>query len=211
MTKEQHVATSPGLASARQHVTRAGVGDARALLRIFSRVCGSYTRGVLVESIVVGIIAGVGLSLIGVEAWLPLGVIALVGEIVPIIGPWIALVVSLPVILATQPDKAVLALVLFMVIQILDWWVLAPRIQGRSVRFPSFATLIIMAVGGVIAGPLGAILALPAAALLRDISAYTSYRAGGLSPSAALGNLPSFQREQARLAPMPAEATLPPP
>ena len=61
-------------------------------------------------------------------------------------------------ILATQPDKAVLAL----------------------------------AVGGAIGGPLGVILALPAAALMRDIAFYTSYRAGGLSPAEAMSHLPSF-------------------
>ena len=67
-------------------------------------------------------------------------------------------------------------------------------------HFTSLATLILLAVGGAIAGPMGVILALPAAALLRDVSFYTSYRAGGLSPAAALSRLPLFQREQARRA-----------
>ena len=95
---------------------RAWAGDALALVHIFSRVIGSYTRGVIIESIIVGVITGLGYYLIGVQVWLPLGVIAFIGEIVPIIGPWIAFFISLPVILATQPDKAVLALGLFVVI-----------------------------------------------------------------------------------------------
>ena len=155
---------------------------------------GSYTRGVIIESIIVGIITGLGYYLIGVQVWLPLGVIALIGEIVPIIGPWIAFFISLPVILATQPDKAVLALGLFVVIQILEGWFLAPRIQGGSVNFTPSATLVALAVGGAIGGPLGVILALPAAALMRDIAFYTSYRAGGLSPTEAMTQLPSFGR-----------------
>lgn len=195
----------------RHQSPRSWAGDTLALLHIFHRVLGSYTRGVLIESIIVGIITGLGFYLIGVAVWLPLGVIALVGEIVPIIGPWIALIISLPVILATQPDKAMLALGLFVVIQILEGLFLAPRIQGGSLHFTSAAAFIVLVVGGAIAGPLGVILALPAAALLRDISWYTSYRAGGLSPAAALSKLPAFQRGQARQIPERAEAALPSP
>lgn len=182
----------------RTQFPRAWAGDTLALVHIFNRVVGSYTRGVIIESIIVGIITGLGYFLIGVEVWLPLGMIALIGEIVPIIGPWIAFFISLPVILATQPDKAILALGLFVIVQLLEGWFLAPRIQGGSVHFTSSATLLILAVGGAIGGPLGVILALPAAALLRDIAFYTSYRAGGQSPSAALGMLPSFRREGER-------------
>ncbi len=189
----------------RRQFPRSWAGDTLALLRIFNRIVGSYTRGVIIESIIVGIITGLGYFLIGVDVWLPLGVIALVGEIVPIIGPWIAFFISLPVILATQPEKTILALGLFIVIQVLEGWFLAPRIQGGSVHFTSSATLLILAVGGAVAGPMGVILALPAAALLRDVSFYVSYRAGGLSPAAAMGQLPSFQRSE-RPARLPAKA-----
>jgi predicted PurR-regulated permease PerM len=178
----------------RGQLPRAWAGDALALVHIFNRVFGSYTRGVIIESIIVGIITGLGYYLIGVEVWLPLGVIALIGEIVPIIGPWIAFFISLPVILATQPDKAVLALGLFVVIQLLEGWFLAPRIQGGSVNFTPSATLVALAVGSAIGGPLGVILALPAAALMRDIAFYISYRAGGCSPTEAMTQLPSFRR-----------------
>ena len=178
----------------REQFPRAWAGDALALAHIFNRVFGSYTRGVIVEAIIVGIITGLGYFLIGVQVWLPLGVIAFIGEIVPIIGPWIAFFISLPVVLATQPDRAIAALGLFVVIQILEGWFLAPRIQGGSVHFTSSATLIALAVGGAIGGALGVILALPVAALLRDVAFYCSYRAGGMTPREALLRLPSFHR-----------------
>jgi predicted PurR-regulated permease PerM len=176
----------------RDQFPRPWAGDALALVHIFNRIFGSYTRGVIVESVIVGIITGLGYYLIGVAVWLPLGVIALVGEIVPIVGPWIAFFISLPVILATQPDRALLALGLFIVIQILEGWFLAPRIQGGSVHFTSSATLLVLAIGGAIAGAIGVILALPTAALLRDVVFYCSHRADGLSPAEALTHLPSW-------------------
>jgi predicted PurR-regulated permease PerM len=203
-TPEPVVVTTPQ-AVARTHRTvvtrqirgefpRSRADDALALVRIFSRVFGSYTRGVIVESIIVGVISALAYYLIGVQVWLPLGVIAFFGEIVPIIGPWIALFISLPVILATQPDKTVLVLGLFVVIQILEGLFLAPRIQGGSVNLTPAAALIALVIGGVIGGPLGAILALPAVALMREIALYTSFRAGGLSPAEAMSRLPLFRR-----------------
>jgi hypothetical protein len=188
----------------------ARTGDPLALLRIVKRVFGSFTRGVFIKSIIVGIITGLGYFLIGVEVWLPLGVIALVGEIVPIIGPWIAFFISLPVILATQPDKAVLALGLFVVIQLLEGWFLVPhpgritalhlaghdhhpghgRRHCRSDRGHSGA-----AGRGVAARYL----------LLHLVPGW------GLSPAAALRKLPSFQKEQTRRVPSRDEAARPPP
>jgi predicted PurR-regulated permease PerM len=121
-------------------------------------------------------------------------VITLIGEIVPVIGPWIALLISLPVILATQPDKTILALGLFVVIQILEGLFLAPRIQGGSVNLTPAVSLIALVIGGIIGGPLGVILALPAVALMREIALYTSYRAEGLSPAEAMSRLPLSRR-----------------
>jgi predicted PurR-regulated permease PerM len=100
----------------------------------------------------------------------------------------------MPVVLATQPDKALPALGLCVVVQLLGSWFLAPRIRGGSVNLTPAATILVLALGGAIAGPLGIILALPAAALLRDLASYTSHRAGGLSPLESLEQLPSFSR-----------------
>jgi predicted PurR-regulated permease PerM len=71
-------------------------------------------------------------------------------------------------------------------------WFLAPRIQGGSTNFTPSATLITLAIGG----PLGVILVLPAAALMRDIAFYTSYRAGGFSRTEAMTQLPSFSHHE---------------
>jgi len=58
----------------RDQLPRAWAGDALAFVHIFNRIFGSYTRGVIIESIIVGIITGLGYFIIGVNVWLPLGV-----------------------------------------------------------------------------------------------------------------------------------------
>jgi len=170
--------------------------DVVAWFQIFDRIFGAYTRGVILEACIVGVITGFGYWAIGVDLFLPLGVIALVGEIVPIIGPWLAFFISFPVILATQPDLAIPAMLAFFVIQLLEGWFLAPQIQGNSNDFTNSGTLVILAIGGAVGGGLGMVLALPAAGLIRAFSVYTFMRLQGHSVNDALHTLPVFRREK---------------
>lgn len=179
-------------ANLRRQLPRAWVGDLVAIFRIFDRILGSYTRGVVMEAIIVGVITGVGYWLIGVELALPLGVIAFAGEIVPILGPWIAFFISFPVVLATQPELALPALLLFAVIQAIEGWVIAPR-AGDTVEMTSAGTLLVIAIGGGIGGALGVVFALPAAAILRALCVYTASRLDGDSPDKALSQLRVFR------------------
>lgn len=169
--------------------------DVFAWFRIFDRIFGAYTRGVILEASIVGVITGFGYWVIGVDLFLPLGVVAFVGEIVPIIGPWIAFFISFPVILATQPELAIPAMVVFLVIQMLEGWFLAPQIQGSSNDFTNSGTLVILSIGGAVGGGLGMILALPAAGLLRALAVYTFLRLQGHGVDQALQALPAFRHE----------------
>jgi predicted PurR-regulated permease PerM len=180
----------------RRQFPAAWSGDAIALFRIADRVLSSYTIGTVLEAVIVGAITGAGYWLIGVELALPLGVVAFAGEIVPIIGPWLAFFISFPVVLATQPELAIPAMLLFGVIQMLEGWLLAPRITGGAVAFTPAGTLIILAVGGALAGGLGVIFALPAAALLRETLLYSYFRLRGARPDTALSQLPLLKASE---------------
>jgi len=190
----------------RRQLPRSWSDDAIAVFRILNRIMGSYTRGVVLEAAIVGVITGTGYWFIGVDLALPLGVIAFAGEIVPILGPWIAFAISFPVVLATQPHLAIPAVVLFGVIQIIEGWFLAPRIQGGSVEFTSAGTLLILSVGGAVAGALGVVFALPAAAILRALIVYIYNRLDGLQSEDALARLPIFN-PQTKSPPAATEST----
>lgn len=159
--------------------------DAIASLTLSDSIFAAYTRGVILSSAVVGLITALGYWLVGIELWVALGAIAFFGEIVPILGPWIAFAVSFPVVLVTQPDKALLAVLVFGLIQALEGWFISPKIQGNSIAFPAPMVLISLALGGAIAGPLGIVLALPAFAILRAAIVYTLARLDGFAPEVA--------------------------
>ncbi len=168
------------------------VDDTLAVARVSDGILAAYTRGVIISSVVVGFITAAGYWAVGIELWLALGVIAFLGEIVPILGPWIAFVISFPVVLVTQPDKAIWAVLVFGVIQALEGWLISPKIQSSSIEFPPAIVLLALAIGGEVAGAVGVVLALPVAAILRALSVYVLRRVDGLRPVAAMdGLLPS--------------------
>ena len=74
-----------------------------------------------------------------------------------------AAVVSL-VALFDDPQKAVIALVYYVVYQQLENYVVAPRIMQRTISVPGAVTVIAALAGGTLLGVLGALLAIPAAA-----------------------------------------------
>jgi len=165
------------------------VDDTLAVAGIADGIMAAYTRGVIISSAVVGLITAAGYWTVGIDLWLVLGVIAFLGEIVPILGPWIAFIISFPVELVTQPDKALLAVLVFGIIQALEGWFISPKIQASSIEFPPVIVLLALAIGGEVAGAIGVVLALPAAAILRALGVYILRRVDGLRPDAAVAGL----------------------
>lgn len=165
------------------------VDDTLAAVGVADGIMAAYTRGVIISSAIVGLITAAGYWAVGIDLWLALGVIAFLGEIVPILGPWIAFIVSFPVVLVTQPEKAIWAALVFGIIQALEGWFISPKIQADSIEFPPVVTLVALAIGGEVAGAIGVVLALPAAAILRALGIYVLRRVDGLRPDAAVEGL----------------------
>lgn len=150
---------------------RAPVRRAQAVaLRVF----GGYVRGQLLLGLIIGLAVGIGMSVLGMPYPALLGVIAGVMELLPIIG---AVLGAIPAILVAlfQPWPTVLYVTLFfVVVQQLEGNLLVPRITGQAVGMHPLATLLALMAGYEVAGIVGAILAVPVAAvaqaLLREFS-----------------------------------------
>ena len=167
--------------------------DAVAMFRIADRILGSYTRAVLVQAVIIATITAIGYWIVGIDMALPLGIIAGTGAIIPIVGLWLSLLITAPIVFVTQPDHIVQAVIVYFVVQLFSGWVLMPKIQGSSVDFTTTGVLLIIAIAGAIAGPLGMIFGLPVAAIVRAIAVYTYYRLGGDTAATALGKLRPYQ------------------
>ena len=125
----------------------------------------NYVRGTTIVAAIHAVSIGVALWLLGVPLLVPLIILVFVAAFVPLIG---ILVAGALAILVTLGTKGLLAAVILLVVFLLENQVeshlLQPLVVGRIVRLHPLAIILVLAVGGIVAGIPGAIVAVPAAA-----------------------------------------------
>jgi predicted PurR-regulated permease PerM len=126
-----------------------------------------YVQGTVAVAAVHGVIMGIVLAGMGVPLWAPLAVLIFLASFIPIVGIFFAGAVATLVTLGAQgPVYALIFLGILLVEQQLENHVLQPLIVGRAVNFHPLAIILVLAVGGIIAGIAGAAVAVPIAAVV---------------------------------------------
>jgi predicted PurR-regulated permease PerM len=140
----------------------------------------SFFRGQIVLSLVVGFIVFIATSLLGLPGALVLGLLAGVLEVIPNLGPVLALIPAVLVALVQGSNflpvsNVVFALIVvgvYVLIQQIENNFLVPRIMGQSLKLHPLFVLVGVVVGTSFAGVLGAFLAAPVLASLKVLGLY---------------------------------------
>ncbi|MEW6320121.1 MAG: AI-2E family transporter [Acidobacteriota bacterium] len=117
----------------------------------------------------IGLTTWLALSLLGVPYSSVLAVVAAVGEAIPIVGPVLAAIPAVLVAFSVSPALAVAVTVFFVAQQQLENAVLVPRIMERQVGVSAIVVIVALAVGAELLGLVGALLAVPTAAIVQVI------------------------------------------
>ncbi|MFJ5677778.1 AI-2E family transporter [Streptomyces sp. NPDC093097] len=121
-----------------------------------------YTRGIVLIAATNAILVGVALFLLRVPLVLPLAVLEFFAAFIPLIGSPVALAVAAVVALAARgPLVALLIILLIVVIGQLEGHVLHPLVMSRAVSLHPVVVALAVICGGVTAGVLGAVVAVP--------------------------------------------------
>lgn len=126
----------------------------------------AWLRAQLVLAGVMGVFAAIGLAFLGVPYFYVVALIAAIGETIPIVGPIIGGVTAVAVAITVSPKLAITVGVYFLVLHQLEANILVPKIMERRVGVSPVAVMIALLVGGSLMGLVGAILAIPTAAIL---------------------------------------------
>jgi len=118
---------------------------------------------------VMGLSATIGLWLMGVPYVYVIALIAAIGETIPIIGPVIGGVTAVAVALSVSTRLALMVGAYFVVLHQLEANVLVPKIMERRVGVSPVVVIVALLIGGELWGLIGAILAIPTAAILSVI------------------------------------------
>src|SRR4029077_5129766 len=145
----------------RERVRDAGRAGFRSLI--------GYVRATFLVALVDAVGIGTGLAIMGIPLALPLASVVFLGAFIPLVGAvisgFLAVVVDL---LAQGIVYALLTLALIIAVQQLEAHVLQPFVMGRAVSLHPLAVVLGIAAGSVIAGIVGALLAVPVIAFLNS-------------------------------------------
>ncbi len=149
-----------------------GRTHARNVVLIVNRVIGSYVRAQLLSAMIVGILVFIGLSILGVKYAAMLGLLAGMFGLIPIVGPLLGAVPGLLVTLASSPGQIVWVALVYVLVQLIENYVISPRIQGGAVRLNPVVIMVTLVVASEIAGLWGVIVGVPLVAAVRDVFVY---------------------------------------
>ena len=120
-----------------------------------------WVIGTLFSMAVVGIAAWVGYMVVGLDFAIPLALLAGVAEIVPTVGPAAAFLVAL-LFAATQGTGTLVGVaVVYVMIQLIESYVLVPLVMKKAVKVPPVVTLFTVVLWGKVFGAAGLFLAIP--------------------------------------------------
>jgi len=129
----------------------------------------AWLRAQFILAGVMATFAGVGLGLMGVPYFYVVALMAAVGETIPIVGPIVAGGVAVTIASTVSAKLALSVGVYFLVLHQLEANVLVPKIMERRVGVSPVTVIVALLIGVELWGLLGAILAIPTAAILSVI------------------------------------------
>jgi len=139
----------------------------REFLQLAETKLGGYVRGQGLLCVAVGVAAFIAYLLIGLPYLLVLAIFAGVMEMVPIFGPALGAIPAFMVALSIDPSKALWVVAATAIIQMLENAVLVPRIMKHSMGVNPIIVLLSLIAFSSVFGFVGALLALPLAAIIQ--------------------------------------------
>ena len=127
----------------------------------------AYVRGTTVVAAIHAVFIGLALWLIGVPLAVPLTILVFLAAYVPLVGILVVGALAIVITLATKGwIAAVILLAVFLAENQIESHLLQPLVVGRIVRLHPLAIIVVLAIGGIVAGIPGAIVAVPTAAVI---------------------------------------------
>lgn len=132
----------------------------------------AYTRGVMIQSFIMAIVAGSGFLIIGLDMPVLLGILTGLLNLIPYIGPLIAMFLAVLVAAAMTPFDPVLiylSIAVVIIAQVIDNLVVIPSVIANAVDLHPVLAILGIIIFGNLFGTIGVILAIPALATIKII------------------------------------------
>ena len=143
---------------------------------LFSRFIG----GQILEAIILGLLCFIGMSIFRFPNALIISAVISATALVPIVGSTIGVIIGFLLIVITNPIKALLFVLFFIILQQIEGNLIYPKVVGKAVGLPGVLVVSAVMVGGNIGGVMGTLIAVPTVAvlftLIKELVDFTSKR-----------------------------------
>ncbi len=146
---------------------------AEGMLRLGAQtnsVFSGFLTGKIIDSLIIGLLCFIGLTVIGMPYNVLISVIVGVTNIIPFFGPFIGAIPSGILILLVEPKKVIWLLLFILILQQFDGNILGPKILGNSTGLPAIWVMVSLLIGGGLFGFVGMLLSVPAFALIYSLT-----------------------------------------
>jgi predicted PurR-regulated permease PerM len=130
----------------------------------------AWLGGQLLLAAVIGTTTAIGLWALGVPFFYVLALLSAVGEMIPVVGPILSAIPAIAVASTVSLKTVIFVVIFFFLQQQLENHILVPKIMSRQVGVSAVTVIVALLVGGSLLGIVGAILAVPIAAILQVIA-----------------------------------------
>jgi predicted PurR-regulated permease PerM len=138
---------------------------------------GAWMTGQFILCALIGTTAGIGFYVIGLPYFYVLAIVCGVGELIPMLGPVFSAVPALAVAATVNVHTVVIVAIFLFVQQQLENNVIVPRIMQKQTGMNPIVVVIAIIIGGSLLGVLGALLAVPTAAVIQIlVREYLNYK-----------------------------------
>ncbi len=169
----------------------AGRGVTIRFFREIRREIAGYLRGQLLLSLTVGGLTAVGLLLCGIPAWLLLGAVMGLLELIPYVGPFVGGALVLLFGLQNGTGRVLWALGVVLAVQQLEGSWLSPKMMSEATRLHPMLVVLSILLGGTAFGVVGILLAVPLVLCVR-----TAFRVWSLNRSQWVRQTELFVKER---------------
>lgn len=147
------------------HMKKEKVDRLIGLTALTNDTFSNFISGKLIDSLIIGILAFIGLSVFRFPYALLLAVIIGITNIIPFFGPFLGAIPSFIIILIVDPTKAFWFLLFILVLQQVDGNIIGPKILGYSIGISAIWIVFSIVVGNKLLGFLGMVIGVPAFAV----------------------------------------------
>lgn len=137
------------------------------ILKEMNHQISSFIRGQIIVAFCIGVLMYIGFTIIGLEYAPVLALIAAFTNVVPYLGPAIAITPALIVAIVTSPFMVIKLIIVWTIVQLVEGKFISPQIMGRNLRVHPITIIFIILTSGNLFGIVGILLAVPGYALLK--------------------------------------------